>query len=136
VSADYFKTLRIPFCEGQPFDYSHRKRKVAIISQGAARRLWAGQGALGRHMLHNEETVEIVGVTADIRSTSLDQDPVLMLYLPYWQRPRPSGALLARTAMDPRAIAAGVREAIRQTDADVPAPEMKTLVEVMSDSVA
>jgi putative ABC transport system permease protein len=136
VNPDYFKTLRIPFREGRPFDDSQRGRKVVIVSQGTARRLWPGRSPLGRRMLHNETLEEVVGVTADIRSTSLDKDPVPIIYIPYWQRPRLEAALLVRTAMDPRGVAAGVREAIHQVDADVPIPEMQTLQEVMSDSVA
>lgn len=136
VSPDYFKTLRIPFREGRPFDDSQRNRKVVILSQGTAQRLWPGRSPLGRRMLHNEALEDVVGVTADVRSTSLDKDPVLIIYVPYWQRPRLSAALLVRTAMDPRGIAAGLRAAIRQVDADVPVPEMQTLQEVMSDSVA
>ncbi len=136
VSPDYFKTLRIPFREGRPFDDSQRNRKVVIVSQGTARRLWPGQSPLGRRMLHNETLEEVVGVTADVRSTSLDKDPVLIIYVPYWQRPRLSAALLVRTTMDPRGIAAGVREAIHQVDADVPVPKMQTLEEVMANSVA
>jgi len=136
VSPDYFKTLRIPFRDGRPFDESQRNRKVVIVSQGTARRLWPGRDPMGRRLQHNEKLEEVVGVTADVRSTSLDKDPVLMIYVPYWQRPRLSASLLVRTAMDPRGVAAGVREAIRQLDADVPVPEMQTLREVMSDSVA
>jgi putative ABC transport system permease protein len=136
VSPDYFKTLHIPFREGSSFEESQRNRKVVIISQGTARRLWPGQSPIGRRMLHNENPEEVVGVTADIRSTSLDKDPVLIIYVPYWQRPRLSASLLVRSAMDPRGVAAGLRQAIRQVDADVPIPEMQTLQEVMSDSVA
>jgi len=136
VSPDYFKTLRIPFREGRPFDDSQRNRKVVIISQGTARRLWPGRNAVGRRMQHNENLEEVVGVTADIRGTSLDKDPVLMIYIPYWQRPRQAASLLVRTAMDPRGIAASLRHVIRQMDADVPIPEMQTLQEVMLESVA
>jgi putative ABC transport system permease protein len=136
VNPDYFKTLRIPFREGRPFDDSQRQRMVVIVSEGTARRLWPGRSPLGRRMLHNEHLEEVVGVTADVRSTSLDKDPVPIVYIPYWQRPRLAASLLLRTAMDPRGVAAGVREAIHQVDADVPVPEMQTLQEVMSDSVA
>jgi putative ABC transport system permease protein len=136
VTPGYFQTLHIPFREGRTFDDSQRKRKVAIVSQGTALRLWAGQSPLGRRMLHNEETVEVVGVTADIRSTSLDKNPVPIIYLPDWQRPRLAASLLVRTAMDPRGIAAAIRHAIRQVDADVPVPQMRTMQQVMSDSVA
>ena len=136
VSPDYFKTLRIPFREGRTFDDSQRNRKVVILSQGTARRLWPKQDPMGRRMLHNETLEEVVGVTADIRGTDLDKAPVMTIYVPYWQRPRLSSALLLRTAMDPRGVEAGVREVIHQVDADVPVPEMQTLSEVMSDSVA
>ena len=136
VSPGYFETLRIPFREGRTFDDSQRNRKVAIVSQGTARRLWPGRSALGRRMLHNERLVEIAGVIADTRSAGLDKDPVMTIYVPYWQRPRLSASLLVRTAMDPRGIAGGVRDAIRQVDRDVPVPEMKTMRQVMSDSVA
>jgi putative ABC transport system permease protein len=136
ISPDYFKTLHIPLREGRTFDDSQRHRLVAIISQATAQRLWPGQLALGRRMKHNDEVVEVVGVTADIRSTDLDKEPVLMLYIPYWQRPRLSSALLVRTAMDPRGLAAGVRGVIRQVDPDVPVPEMQTMQQVMAESVA
>ena len=75
VSPDYFKTLRIPFREGGPFDDSQRKRKVVIVSQGTARRLWPHQSAVGRRMQHNDTLEEVVGVAADVRSTSLDKRP-------------------------------------------------------------
>ncbi|MGA2134384.1 MAG: ABC transporter permease [Bryobacteraceae bacterium] len=136
VSPDYFKTLRIAFREGASFDDSQRNRKVVIVSQGLARRLWAGQ-AVGRRMQQNNWLEEVVGVTADIRSTSLDKDPVLIIYIPYWQRVgRLSSSLLIRTAMDPHGIATATREAIRQVDGDVPVPQMRTMQEVMASSVA
>src|ERR1700691_2742806 len=136
VSPDYFRTLRIPFREGRPFDDSQRNRRVAIVSQGTARRLWPGRSAMGRRMQHNNKLEEVVGGTADIRSTSLDKDPALIVYVPYWQRPRLSASLLVRTAMDPRGIAAGRHEAIQQVEPELPIPKMQTLREVMSESVA
>ncbi len=136
VSPSYFKLLYIPLLEGRTFEDSDRPRKVAIISRAVAENLWPGQNAVGRTMLHNNTPVEIVGVTPDIRSTSLDKNPVRMLYIPYWQRPRLTASLLARTAMDPLAIANALRSAVWEVDSSVPVPEMKTMQQVMSDSVA
>jgi ABC-type antimicrobial peptide transport system permease subunit len=87
-------------------------------------------------MLHNQMVVEVVGVTPDIRSTDLDKAPVLTLYVPYWQRTRLSAGLLVRTAMDPRGVAAALRSAIWEVDSEVPISEMKTMQQVMSESVA
>ncbi len=135
ISPDYFKTLAIPMRSGRTFDDSDKAKKVAIISQSVAARLFPGQEAVGRKIQHNDSLEEIVGVTPDIRSTSLDHDPVNMLYIPYWQRPRLQGSLLIRTAMDPTSITGAVRMGVRELDAEVPAPEMRTMVEVMNKSV-
>jgi putative ABC transport system permease protein len=136
ISPGYFKTLRIPLRDGRTFDDSDRQKKVAIISHAVAENLWPGQNPVGRRMLHNETPVEVVGVTPDIRSTSLDKDPVLMLYVPYWQRARLTASLLVRTSMDPRSIAVALRGAVWEVDSEVPVPEMKTMQKVMADSVA
>jgi putative ABC transport system permease protein len=65
----------------------------------------------------------------------LDKDPVNMLYIPYWQRPRFSSSILVRTGMDPAGIAAALRAAIWSVDAEVPVPQERTLDRVMSESV-
>ena len=80
--------------------------------------------------------MEVVGVTPDFRSTSLDKDPVNMLYIPYWQRSRLGAALLVRTSMDPRSIANALRTAVWEIDSEVTVPEVRTLEEVLSRSVA
>jgi putative ABC transport system permease protein len=78
----------------------------------------------------------VVGVVGDARSTSLDQKPVDMLYIPLWQRPQNSSSILVRTAMDPKAIAGALRAAVWSGDSDVPVPEERTLEQILSESVA
>jgi putative ABC transport system permease protein len=139
ISPGYFQTLRIPLRDGRDFQEQDQKRKVAIISAGLAQRLWPGQNSIGRRLDNgNDEqsAMEVVGVTPDIRSTSLDHDPVNMMYIPYWQRAQRQGSLLVRTAMDPRGIAAALRNAIWAVDSEVPIPEVRTLEQVMERSVA
>ncbi len=136
ISTGYFKTLGIPLLGGRTFEDGDRRKKVAIISHAIAESLWPGEDPVGKPMLHNENLVQVVGVTPDIRSTSLDKDPVLMLYIPYWQRSRLTASLLVRTSMDPRAIAVALHNSVWAVDSEVPIPEMKTMQEVMSDSVA
>ena len=136
IGPDYFKVLGVPMRGGRPFQEGDRARPVAIIPRNTAARLWPGQDPVGRILLHNDQPAEVVGVVPDFRSTNLDKDPVTMLYIPYWQRPRTSAYLLLRTAMDPRAVAGAVRSAVWEVDGEVPVPEMKTLVEVLDASVA
>jgi putative ABC transport system permease protein len=136
ISPGYFKTLRIPLRDGRDFEERDQGRRVAIVSAGLAKRVWPGQNPIGRKLDNFRDLLEVIGVTPDIRSTSLDHDPVNMMYVPYWQRAQRNGSLLVRTAMDPRGIAAALRSAIWAVDSEVPIPEVRTLDQVMAKSVA
>jgi predicted permease len=137
IAPGYFQTLRVAMKEGRDFGEQDRGRKVVVLSAGLARKIWPAQDPLGRKVeADNGEVMEVVGVTPDIRSTSLDHEPVNMLYEPYWQNPQRGGSLLVRTAADPRGIAPALRRAIWDVDGDVPIREVRTLEEVMSRSVA
>ncbi len=136
ISPDYFKTLGIALQGGRDFEGQDHARKVVIVSAGLAKKLWPAQDAVGRRLVDNEQLLTVVGVTPDIRSTSLDHEPVNMLYLPYWQRGRFSVSFLVRTAMDPRGLAPALRRAVWDVDSEVPVPEVRTLEQVMAQSVA
>jgi putative ABC transport system permease protein len=136
ISPGYFRTLAVGLRQGRDFEERDRARKVAVISASLAQRLWGRENPVGRKLNDNDQLLEVVGVTPDFRSTSLDQEPVNMLYIPYWQRPRLSASLLVRTSMDSRSIANALRSAVWQIDGEVTAPEVRTLEEVLSSSVA
>jgi predicted permease len=138
VSPRYFKTLGIAL-EGSDFRDGDRQHPQTIISKSLAAKLWPGQNPIGRKIDNRrdrENMPVVVGVTPDIRSISLDQDPVNMMYVPFWQTPRTGASLLVRTAMDPRGIASSLRAMVWSTDADVPVPEVQTMEQVMEQSVA
>jgi predicted permease len=136
ISPGYFRTLNIPLRSGRDFEPSDRNRMTAIISQSLARKLWPNDNPVGRKLIDIKRVLEVVGVVGDARSTSLDQNPVDMLYIPLWQRPQNSSSILVRTAMDPKAIAAALRAVVWSADGDVPVPEERTLEQMMSASVA
>ena len=136
ISPEYFRTLRVALRDGRTFEERDQKGKVGIVSASLAQRLWGSDNPIGRKLTDNDIVMEVVGVTPDFRSTSLDQEPVNMLYLPYWQRPRLSAALLVRTAMDPRQIVSAMRKTVWEIDGEVTIPEVRTLEEVMAESVA
>jgi putative ABC transport system permease protein len=137
IAPGYFQTLRVTLKEGRDIGEQDRARKVTVLSAGLAQKIWPGQDPLGRKVeTDNGEILEVVGVTPDIRSTSLDHEPVNMLYEPYWQNPQRGGSLVVRTAADPRGLAAALRRSVWEVDGDVPIPEVRTLEDVMARSVA
>jgi putative ABC transport system permease protein len=135
ISPDYFRTLHARLREGRDFEERDRGRQVAVISASLAERLWPGQSAVGRKLMHRELT-EVVGVTPDLRSTSLDHEPVNMLYLPYWQQSRKSSSLVIRTGEGKEGLANTLRRTVWDIDSEVTIPSVRTLEEVMSQSVA
>jgi putative ABC transport system permease protein len=80
--------------------------------------------------------LEVVGITGDVHGVSLQKDPNLTVYLPYWTRDRRSTALVVRTAMDPRSAVADIRQQIRQLDSQLAIPEFHTLTQIVNESVA
>jgi hypothetical protein len=103
VSPGYFQMLHIALRAGRDFERGDRGRMVAVISAALAQKLWPGLNPIGRKLSDYGRVHEVVGVAADVRSTSLDKDPVNMLYIPYWQRPRFSSSILVRTGWTRRA---------------------------------
>lgn len=85
--------------------------------------------------------VEVIGVVADVRTVSLDQQPPLIVYVPYWDGPYWQGEVwgnatyLLRTSQDPSTMVNAFRSAVRNLDSELPLAHVLTMQEVMSESV-
>jgi ABC-type antimicrobial peptide transport system permease subunit len=66
----------------------------------------------------------------------LDKKPVMAGYIPYWELTDGDMTAVLRTAMDPRAAAPAVRAAVWSIDPEAVLGEMRTMDQVISDSVA
>jgi predicted lysophospholipase L1 biosynthesis ABC-type transport system permease subunit len=107
-----------------------------VISQRLASALWPGQDAVGRKFTRgNDQWFEVIGVAGDVRALAY-QPPVAMMYRGYWEWMPFRTVLVARAAGAPASIAGAVREAIRRSDPDVPVPRMRTMSEVLEESVS
>ena len=138
ISPDYFRTAGIPLRRGRAFEESDRNKDVVVISERAAERLWPGQDPVGRSFYRGDEHLyQVIGVTGDVR-TSLQQGPVVTVYVPYWKQPPYEAALLVRTAVDPHSVSGAVRSEVWKVDPDVPVPQMKTktMQEIIADDAA
>src|SRR5262245_55087840 len=91
VSPKYFATLGIPIRAGRDFDErdSARVPHVVIVNETFARRNFPGENPIGRTLITGMAQLpsQIVGVVADVRSTSLNTPPEPDYFLPALQRP-------------------------------------------------
>ncbi len=140
VSPRYFHTLGIPMRAGRDFDErdSARVPHVAIVNETFARRHFPGEDPIGRTLITGMGQLpsQIVGVVADVRSTSLNTPPEADYFLPALQRPETFTNVLVRTNTSPAAMAALVRDALRAVDPDLPLLQPQALSTRIAQTVA
>jgi predicted permease len=138
VSPEYFDAVGTPLREGRIFTEADRARKVVLLSERSAQALFPNERAIGKRFWpgSNDTVAEVIGLVADIRTTSLEKDGSLIAYLPYWQNPQPAAVLLVRSSADPTSMAPSIRAALRAFAPTVPVSRVRTLEDVMSAAVA
>lgn len=139
VSPGYLETMHIAIRQGRSLEEKDRGRRVAVVSEYTAAKLWPGENPLGKKF-HAGDTdnplFEVVGVAADVRAVSLNEEMGLAVYTPVWGRGPSEAAIVMRTRADAGRLAGAVRDRIRRLDAEVPAPRLREMTAVVSDSVA
>jgi len=139
-SPDYFRAIGIRLLQGRVFDEADRGKNVAVISQTVANLVWPGENPIGKQFhpgANNAPLTEVIGIVADIRTVRLDEPPLSMVYLPYWELQTPTTAsLVVRTNGDALSTVAEVRNALRGIDPLVPIVKVRTMDEIITDSVA
>jgi putative ABC transport system permease protein len=138
VSADYFKTMGIPIVMGRAFSDSDNADAagVVIASEMLARQRWPGENPIGKS-LRLMRPVSVVGVVGNIRHTRLSAPPQAELYLPYLQYlGTPNSNLVIRAETDPLALAPAIRKSIRDAQPDQPIVDVRTMEDVVYDSIA
>lgn len=141
ISPNRFGLLGIPLRAGRDFDErdTPHSAPVVIISEAMARQLFPdGQNPIGQKLVTGmaELTQEIVGVVADVHTTSLVAAPAPEMFYPVLQRPENFTGLLLRTDGDPAALAGGVRAALRDVDAGLPLTNPGTMQALVERSMA
>jgi predicted permease len=114
---------------------------VAIISESLAKRLWPGEsmtavvGHVLRHGDFNGPPVTVAGIVADTHPGAIDREPAPEVYRPQTQRAGGAMSLVIKTSQEPAALAAAVRAEIRKMDPNLPIPAIRTMREILSQTV-
>lgn len=143
VSPGFFTAIRLPLVSGRTLDAQDGPEAppVAAISESLARRVWPGENPVGKHIKLGEESGKepwraIVGVVGDIRADLFDDELHPTVYVPFAQMPQTSTSVAVRTSGNPLALAAAARTAAQSVDPNVPAYELRTLEQLVSDNVS
>jgi predicted permease len=138
VGNNFFTTMRIPIIAGRGFGPQDTVTsvKVGVINQSLARARFGNENPLGKRFQISEfqnngqlekEWIDIVGICADTRYTSLREPSPPQFFLPYVQRIAESGmSYMIRTTVTPEAVVPTLRRVARQIDPDVPLGDIRT----------
>jgi predicted permease len=146
VTADYFRTIGIPFTRGTRFrDLTiDEMPTVAAVNQTFVRQNFGGQDPVGRMIRvapvtgaqdpARHGTFEIVAEVQDVKNQGLTQPVEAQVYLPWSSGGRSSPVILVRAAGDPTRWVNSIRQELAQIDRQVAVVQPTTLPEVLDRS--
>jgi predicted permease len=135
----YLGVMRTPLREGRDFtaDDVVPGRSVTIIDERLAKRLWP-EGAIGKRLAVYRtgwrHELEVVGVTAAVRSTRVRDDDVPHFAMPYDDYPG-EVSLAIRTRETAGRMAPGIRQAVEAAHGGLAAFEIRAMDDSVADSV-
>jgi predicted permease len=140
ISPGYIAAIGARIVRGRGFQEADRERKVALISERAARKLFTGEDPIGQSIQYNDERepsiLEIVGIVADVKTAGLETEPPVTVYLPFW-RPAPLAATyVLRATSDNPTLISRVRAAVASLDREFALHRVRTMSQIVDSSVA
>ena len=139
VSPNFFETLRISLKNGRTFNDLDKSNTtpVAVISEAMARHFWPGEDAVGKrfHFFGDTKLLQVVGVVGDTVVNQIGEDPQPLAYLPLTQDYPPAATIQVRTAGDPGAVVATVRNQIQSLDHNLAITNVQTIEEVLNQGL-
>jgi putative ABC transport system permease protein len=139
ISEGYFAAMGIPLLRGRVFTNADidGAPQVAIINQTVAEKYFADQDPIGKTLQNSRDRIplEIVGVVADAKITSLSAPKFEEMYRPHLQAPWMAMTFVVRSNSAPQPLVGAVRKQIQLIDPDLAVSGVQSLDHLVSDSV-
>jgi putative ABC transport system permease protein len=147
VSAGYTDALGIHITKGRSIDEHDiaTSPRVAVVNENFVKRYLSGVDPLTQRIAVEEvipggrigesREWQIVGVFQNVRGAGIREE-FPEINVPFWQSPWPQVSMIVRTEGDPKTIITSVASAINSVDPDLPLAGVKTIDEIVSESLA
>ncbi|HEY6215061.1 MAG TPA: ABC transporter permease [Pyrinomonadaceae bacterium] len=147
VTAEYTDALGIRVTKGRSIDEHDiaTSPRVAVVNENFVKRYLSGVDPLTQR-ISVEEVIpggrigeahewQIVGVFQNVRGAGAREE-FPEIDVPFWQSPWPQVSMIVRTEGDPKRVITSVASAINSVDPDLPLAGVKTVDEIVSESLA
>jgi len=144
VGPTYMQSLGMRVREGRTLTAADNvdRTGAVVVSSAVADRFWPAGTALGQRLRvsgDDDNWLTVVGVVQPVVQESVREEPRPMVYYPMVGPDGDLGDVRAASyvveAAPSSSVAAAVRSAVWELDADLPVADMKTMDEIVSDSV-
>lgn len=141
VTSGYLRAMRIPLLAGRDFGSrdTFRSPTVALVNQAFATKYFSDKSPIEQKLnicWTVTSPAQIVGVVSDARQTELQTPPKPTIFLDNSQAAMYFSNLTVRTREDPHQMTRSVLAAIHRINSDQAVSSLRTMDEVLSNSVA
>ena len=145
VEGNYFQAMSTPLLKGRFFDARDNinSPRVVIVNQTLAQKVFPNQDPIGKRIdvgWGDPGFSEIIGVVADAKQEALTADRRPSTFMLYSQNAALmeylDTNLVVRTSQDPLSAVAAIRSRIQQLDPNQPLADVKTMDDVLAESLA
>jgi len=141
ATPEYFDAIGMTFLAGRPFQEQDADSKLirgVVVNETFAKHYWPDGGAVGKRIRgrgSKGDWIQVVGVTRDEKHYGLDQEMKPSVFLPLRGVSRSSMGIVLRSSIEPQALVAPAREALRRMDPDLPMFDVRTMTERLDKSL-
>jgi predicted permease len=139
VSENYFRLLRIPVARGRTFSADDRLTSplVCAVNQAFATQMFPGRSPIGQVLLFgaNDRHVEIVGVTADVKTVGVNAPAPAEVYFPLRQLAKSGMNVMGKTAGRAATLQTAIKNAVAAVDPTQAVSFFATLENALSQSL-
>jgi putative ABC transport system permease protein len=151
VTADFFKTLRVPVIRGREFTVRDTRDTlpVAVINEALARRYVPDEDPIGKRItvtiVPGDQPREIVGIVGDTATSRWDRSSIPGLYVPHLQetlrsrvpygQSRVNIAYMLRINQPLSSIVPALRRAVADIDSSLPVTQVEMMDEFFARQV-
>jgi putative ABC transport system permease protein len=141
ITPGYLRAMRTPLLAGRDFGPrdTFRSPSVVLVNQAFATKYFSKENPIGQKLnicWTVKSPAQIVGVVSDSRQTELQSPPHPTIFLDNSQAAMYFANVTVRTREDPRQMARSVLAAIHRVNADQAVSSVRTMDDVLSNSVA
>ena len=139
VSPGYLKAMGMHMLRGRDITWDDlaNNQNVIIINETVAKKLWPGQDPIGRTAIAGGQESQVIGVIADVRESSAEDNGGAQMYLPATKNFGPAGAyLVVRSKLPPATLGASVMRTLRDMNPGQPATEFKPIQSLVDHAVS